>query len=97
MKFSPMFLPFSEGRDNGIIAYYVSEFNIRETRLALVEEALERLMVGGENGRQSRRGSGRTTDNILIIDGMTSGGKSNATEFHVNFIVTVFRIVKLSK
>ncbi|KAI7796445.1 ST14 transmembrane serine protease matriptase b [Triplophysa rosa] len=64
---------FSEGSDNGIIAYYLSEFNVRENRLSLVEEALDKLMVGGDNTRQSRRGSGRTTDNSLIIVGMTSG------------------------
>lgn len=73
---SAIFLSFSEGNGNGIIAYYLSEFNVPEYRLSLVEEALDRLMVGGENARQSRRGSGRTTDNSLIIDGMTSGGKS---------------------
>ncbi|XP_050949807.1 ST14 transmembrane serine protease matriptase b [Labeo rohita] len=63
---------FSEGSNNGIIAYYLSEFNVRESRVSEVDEAMATL-DGGENGRKARRGSGRKTDDSLIIDGMTSG------------------------
>lgn len=60
---------------------------MRENRLSLVEEALDKLMVGGETARHSRSGSGGTTEKSLIIVGMSSGGKSIATELHVHFIV----------
>lgn len=63
---------FSESNSNGIIAYYVSEFNMPEYRVSEVEEALDTLMSGAENARQSRRGSS-LTGSILTIDGMTSG------------------------
>uniref|UniRef100_A0A672SR97 Suppressor of tumorigenicity 14 protein homolog n=1 Tax=Sinocyclocheilus grahami TaxID=75366 RepID=A0A672SR97_SINGR len=63
---------FSEGSNNGIIAYYLSEFNVRESQVSAVDEAMA-SMDGGENARKSRRGFGLRTDNSLIIDGMTSG------------------------
>uniref|UniRef100_A0A8C1JEV1 Suppression of tumorigenicity 14b n=1 Tax=Cyprinus carpio TaxID=7962 RepID=A0A8C1JEV1_CYPCA len=63
---------FSEGSNNGIIAYYLSEFNVPESQISAVDEAMA-SMDGGENARKSRRGFGRRTDNSLIIDGMTSG------------------------
>lgn len=67
----------------------MSEFNVPEYRVSEVEEALDTLMAGAENARQSRRGSGRLTDSILTIDGMTSGGKSiTIQQFHVNGIVS---------
>lgn len=75
-KFHYHFFPFSEGSNNGIIAYYLSEFNVRESRVSEVDEAMATL-DGGENGRKARRGSGRKTDDSLIIDGMTSGGKES--------------------
>ncbi|XP_016356921.1 suppressor of tumorigenicity 14 protein homolog, partial [Sinocyclocheilus anshuiensis] len=63
---------FSEGSNNGIIAYYLSEFNVPESQVSAVDEAMA-SMDGGENARKSRRGFGRRTDNSLIIDVMTSG------------------------
>uniref|UniRef100_A0A671RZ63 Suppressor of tumorigenicity 14 protein homolog n=1 Tax=Sinocyclocheilus anshuiensis TaxID=1608454 RepID=A0A671RZ63_9TELE len=63
---------FSEGSNNGIIAYYLSEFNVPESQVSAVDEAMASL-DGVGNARKSRRGFGRRTDNSLIIDGMTSG------------------------
>ncbi|XP_048022345.1 ST14 transmembrane serine protease matriptase b [Megalobrama amblycephala] len=63
---------FSEGSNNGIIAYYLSEFNVRESKIPAVDEAIASMEMV-ENARKSRRGFGRKTDDSLIIDGMTSG------------------------
>ncbi|XP_016108307.1 suppressor of tumorigenicity 14 protein homolog [Sinocyclocheilus grahami] len=63
---------FSEGSNNGIIAYYLSEFNVPESQVSAVDEAMASL-DGVGNARKSRRGFGRRTDNSLIFDGMTSG------------------------
>ncbi|NP_001071205.1 ST14 transmembrane serine protease matriptase b [Danio rerio] len=62
---------FSEGNNNGIIAYYLSEFNVRESKVSALEEAIA-SMDDTENTRKSRRGFSRMTDS-LIIDGITSG------------------------
>ncbi len=86
------FFPFSEGSNNGIIAYYLSEFNVRESRVSAVDEAIASL-DGGENARKSQRGFGRRTDNSLIIDGMTSGGKSAGREFHITCVVSVCHLL----
>ncbi len=77
-----LFFPFSEGSNNGIIAYYLSEFNVRESRVSAVDEAMAYL-DGGETVRKSQRGFGRRIDNSLLIDGMTSGGKSAGGVFHI--------------
>ncbi|XP_051960470.1 ST14 transmembrane serine protease matriptase b [Xyrauchen texanus] len=63
---------FSEGNGNGVIAYYLSEFNVPEVQVSAVDEAIA-SMDGAENARKIRRVFGRKTDNSLIIDGMTSG------------------------
>lgn len=75
------FLFCSEGNNNGIIAYYLSEFNVRESQVSAVDEAIA-SMDDSENTRKSRRGFSRMTDS-LIIDGITSGGKSNTKQFHI--------------
>lgn len=62
---------FSEGNNNGIIAYYLSEFNVRESQVSAVDEAIASI-DDSENTRKSRRGFSRMTDS-LIIDGITSG------------------------
>uniref|UniRef100_A0A671RXS1 Suppressor of tumorigenicity 14 protein homolog n=1 Tax=Sinocyclocheilus anshuiensis TaxID=1608454 RepID=A0A671RXS1_9TELE len=66
--FALYFFPFSEGSNNGIIAYYLSEFNVPESQVSAVDEAMASL-DGVGNARKSRRGFGRRTDNSLIIDG----------------------------
>lgn len=90
-KFQYIFFPFSEGSNNGIIAYYLSEFNVRESKIPAVEEAIASMEM--ENARKSRRGFGRRTDDSLIIDGMTSGGKSTGREFHITRIVSVCHLL----
>uniref|UniRef100_A0A672Q6G1 Suppressor of tumorigenicity 14 protein homolog n=1 Tax=Sinocyclocheilus grahami TaxID=75366 RepID=A0A672Q6G1_SINGR len=37
------FFPFSEGSNNGIIAYYLSEFNVPESQVSAVDEAMASL------------------------------------------------------
>uniref|UniRef100_A0A8C1L880 Suppression of tumorigenicity 14b n=1 Tax=Cyprinus carpio TaxID=7962 RepID=A0A8C1L880_CYPCA len=63
---------FSEGSNNGIIAYYLSEFNVPESQVSAVDEAMASL-DGVGNARKSQRGFGRRTDSSLTFDGMTSG------------------------
>lgn len=92
-KFHKIFFPYSEGSNNGIIAYYLSEFNVRESKISAVEEAIA-SMDGVENVRKSRSGFGRKTDNSLTIDGMTSGGKSTGRGFHITRIVSVCHLLQ---
>ncbi len=55
---------------------------MRESRVSAVDEAMAYL-DGGETVRKSQRGFGRRIDNSLLIDGMTSGGKSAGRVFHI--------------
>lgn len=91
-KFQYIFFPYSEGSNNGIIAYYLSEFNVRESKIPAVDEAIASMEMV-ENARKSRRGFSRKTDDSLIIDGMTSGGKSTGREFHITRIVSVCHLL----
>uniref|UniRef100_A0A9J7XLB8 ST14 transmembrane serine protease matriptase b n=1 Tax=Cyprinus carpio carpio TaxID=630221 RepID=A0A9J7XLB8_CYPCA len=54
---------FSEGSNNGIIAYYLSEFNVPESQVSAVDEAMASL-DGVGNARKSQRGFGRRTDTV---------------------------------
>ncbi|XP_067279127.1 ST14 transmembrane serine protease matriptase b [Pseudorasbora parva] len=63
---------FSESSNNGVIAYYLSEFNVRDSKLSAVDEAIASLDKV-ENVQKTSRIFSPRTDRSLTIDGITSG------------------------
>ncbi|TRY87416.1 hypothetical protein DNTS_013896 [Danionella cerebrum] len=69
---SSVAFPF-EGANDGVIAYYLSEFNVPESQVFAVDEAIAKMDESKVSERKTSRLFGHKTDNNLIIDGMTSG------------------------
>ncbi|XP_046724566.1 ST14 transmembrane serine protease matriptase b [Silurus meridionalis] len=63
---------FSESNNGGVIAYYMSEFNVPEDQVSAVDESIESLMVTTEPGQTRRLRLNHFPSEDLIINNMMS-------------------------